>query len=211
LVGISVTVEDDEGRSVRIVCQMDTTIAELKRQVEKKLGIPASMQHLSLKGKIIHQDGKSLNDLNVFKEAKFKVTVDLGMGAGGRMKQQIHEDPNPHTTYDRTRASRVFIHFANSFVWKSVTGKPMPPSPVTAADYTKAGLPWFKEWEKELQDVAPSEELAGVKSVAALLDISCPMESDMQSASKKEKEESWPADMKENLDVPESSVIKVCP
>lgn len=49
---------------------------------------------------------------------------------------------------------------------EQITGEKCPTSPVSAKTYTAAGLPWFSLYDEHLKDVAPSKELAKVKSVA---------------------------------------------
>jgi hypothetical protein len=47
-----------------------------------------------------------------------------------------------------------------------VTGRPPPPTPVSAATYTEHGLPWFDLYDEDRGDVPPPPELQEVKSVA---------------------------------------------
>ncbi|MFH1469762.1 MAG: hypothetical protein ABIO70_35580 [Pseudomonadota bacterium] len=92
---------------------------------------------------------------------------DMGLAAGGRMRQEIHTDPYDLSDWDTTARSRCFVHLCNSLVWQSITGAPPPHPPPTAASYTRAGLPWF-EYYGEGTALPGSERLAGVKSVAQL-------------------------------------------
>ena len=58
------------------------------------------------------------------------------------MRQTIYDDDHALSDYaDGT--SRCFVHIANSMVWRSITGQAPPTTPPTAAEYTRAGLPWF--------------------------------------------------------------------
>ncbi|CAN5574660.1 hypothetical protein BH20ACT18_BH20ACT18_07060 [soil metagenome] len=50
--------------------------------------------------------------------------------------------------------------------YRAMTGREPPPSPVSAALYTEHGLPWFDLYEEDVQDVSPSERLAGVDPMA---------------------------------------------
>ena len=61
---------------------------------------------------------------------------------------------------------RVFVHIVNSQMWREITGEHVPPTPVDAHAYTNAGLPWFELYDDHLGDIAPSDVLANVKSVA---------------------------------------------
>jgi len=93
----------------------------------------------------------------------------MGLAAGGRMKQKLYTDHRCGPLwYDTSRAERVFVHVLNSLDWQRVTGKPTPATPVTAASYNAAGLPWFNLYDDADDGLAAAEPLANVKSVAAM-------------------------------------------
>jgi hypothetical protein len=93
--------------------------------------------------------------------------MGMGLAPGGRMRQQIYEDPYEFPDWDHDHSSRCFVHLANSLVWRSITGEEPPPTPVTAAAYTSAGLPWFDYYE-DAGTLSPSGILKQVKSVTDL-------------------------------------------
>ena len=93
------------------------------------------------------------------------VPGEMGLGAGGRMRQRIHPDPHEPGTWNPARAGRVFVHIVNSMAFREITGMEPPPTPVSAEAYTDAGLPWFDLYDEHLGDLDPSDELADVKSV----------------------------------------------
>lgn len=93
---------------------------------------------------------------------------DMSLAPGGKMKQQIHEDPYDINDWDVERGSRVFVHLANSLVWEAITGH-APPSPTTtAAAYTRHGLPWFEHYVDDAKTLKGSGKLASLKSVLAM-------------------------------------------
>jgi len=92
----------------------------------------------------------------------------MGLGAGGRMKQEIYTDRTPMEDWDLRVSSRCFVHIANSLVWRSVTGTEPPTVPPTSQEYTRAGLPWFDYYAEGRQAVEGSGILAGIKSVFSL-------------------------------------------
>jgi hypothetical protein len=75
---------------------------------------------------------------------------DMGLAPGGRMRQEIYEDPYKAADWEVAASSRCFVHIANSLVWRQITGDNPPTVPPTAAEYNRAGLPWF-EWYGEGQ------------------------------------------------------------
>lgn len=92
---------------------------------------------------------------------------DMGLGAGGKMRQEIYDDPFAFTDWDRAHTARCFVHLANSEVWKAITGQAPPVEPPTAATYTRAGLPWF-DWYSETPALQGSPILAGLQTVLEL-------------------------------------------
>ncbi|MBK67762.1 MAG: hypothetical protein CMP22_06490 [Rickettsiales bacterium] len=89
---------------------------------------------------------------------------DLGLGAGGTMKQEIEEDPFDPDDWDVETSSRCFIHLCNSDMWKAITGSNPPTKPNTARDYTDHGFPWF-DYYSDKPAVSGSKILAAIKSV----------------------------------------------
>lgn len=88
----------------------------------------------------------------------------MGMGAGGRMRQEVYEDFAPLTDYQKT-SSRVFVHLCSASQWRSITGEDPPVSPVSARAYTEAGLPWFDYYDADAADLPSSQALADVRPV----------------------------------------------
>lgn len=95
-------------------------------------------------------------------------TYDMGLAPGGRMRQEIYDDPYDFDEWDAENASRCFVHIANSLVWRAITGANPPTTPPTAKEYTSAGLPWFEYYagDRDALDGAPA--LDGLKSVAEM-------------------------------------------
>jgi hypothetical protein len=92
--------------------------------------------------------------------------AEMGLAAGGRMRQHIYPDPHGVGTWDQANYGRVFVHIVNSQLWTQITGDPMPSTPADARAYTNAGLPWFELYDDGLGDIPASDVLVNVKSVA---------------------------------------------
>jgi hypothetical protein len=94
--------------------------------------------------------------------------MDMGLAPGGRMRQEIYDDPFELADWDQGHSSRCFLHLANALAWRSVTGENPPPTSATAAEYTRRGLPWFEYYAADQRAVKGSSKLAGLKSVLEL-------------------------------------------
>jgi hypothetical protein len=97
--------------------------------------------------------------------ARLDKKTSMGLAPGGRMRQEIYEDPFSIHDWDTEHGSRCFIHLVNSTTWQALTGQKPPTQPPTAKRYTDAGFPWFDYYDKELNALNGSKGLAGLKSV----------------------------------------------
>jgi hypothetical protein len=89
----------------------------------------------------------------------------MGLGAGGKMKQDIFPDQYGIETWDPESTGRVFVHIANSMVWRDITGEEPPHTPISSSLYTQYGFPWFDLYDEGKGDIAGSRTLGGVKTI----------------------------------------------
>ncbi len=92
----------------------------------------------------------------------------MGLSAGGRMKQEIYEDPYELADYDQRNGRRCFVTILNSAAWLATTGERAPIQPPTAKQYTEAGLPWFDYYDADAKALGGAELFNKVKSLAWL-------------------------------------------
>lgn len=92
-------------------------------------------------------------------------TTGMGLAPGGRMRQEVYLDKFDLADWDTGQTSRCFVHLANSMVWRSITGTEPPTTPLTAAEYTRAGLPWFDYYDERRIATVGSPILRGLKSL----------------------------------------------
>jgi hypothetical protein len=90
---------------------------------------------------------------------------DMGLGAGGRMKQSIYEDPYGIDCWDQNNFGRIFIHLVNSEKFEKITGQKPPATPISASTYTSYGYPWFVLYDEHVPAVEKSGILSQVKSI----------------------------------------------
>ena len=103
----------------------------------------------------------------VFMEAELAPygLADMGLAPGGTMEQEIYDDPHQFSDWNLQQRSRCFVHLANALVWRAITGADPPTTPLTAAEYTRAGLPWFDYYADKLPVLAGGSRLGGLRSV----------------------------------------------
>ena len=90
----------------------------------------------------------------------------MGLAPGGKMRQEIYEDPYGLDAWDQRHASRCFVTIANSTQWMAMTGERPPTEPPTARNYAEAGLPWFEYYGGD------TEALSGAVKFKALASVS---------------------------------------
>lgn len=100
--------------------------------------------------------------------APMAAEADMGLAPGGRMRQEIYDDPFDFEDWETGATSRCFVHLCNSLVWQALTGSPPPHPAPTARRYTQAGLPWFEYYDENQTAVEGAKALAQLKSVAEL-------------------------------------------
>lgn len=92
----------------------------------------------------------------------------MGLGAGGRMDQDIYPDPHGVDTWNPDTVTRIHVHIANSRQWREITGEAPPSTPVTAKEYARHGLPWFDLYDEGLGDLEPQDALKRLKSITEM-------------------------------------------
>lgn len=118
--------------------------------------------------------------------------AEMGLAAGGKMKQKIYPDPHGIDTWDTENHGRIYVHIVNSMMYREITGKEPPPTPVTARTYTQYGLPWFDLYDDKLGDISAPDAFNKVKSVK-----------------EKDEEKGFTSQQDDNpVEIPEDKVIK---
>lgn len=92
-------------------------------------------------------------------------SAEMGLAAGGKMKQKIYPDPHGIDTWDQENYGRVFVHIVNSLMYREITGMEPPPTTVTAKTYAQYSLPWFDLYDEKMGDITAPEEFEQIKTV----------------------------------------------
>lgn len=113
---------------------------------------------------------KRSDDLIEERDVRYSLAApcqSMGLAPGGRMRQEIYEDPYDIDDWEMGHKSRCFVHLANSLVWRAITGENPPTVPMTASEYAAHKLPWFAYYTEGAGILGGSEKLKGVESVKA--------------------------------------------
>jgi len=97
--------------------------------------------------------------------------AEMGLAPGGRMEQEIYDDPHAFDVWDTRASGRCFVHIANSLAWRAVTGEEPPTTPLTSREYQDAGMPWFEYYGGDREALGGAEELAGLKTVKEMGEV----------------------------------------
>ncbi len=69
---------------------------------------------------------------------------EMGVGAGGSIRQQVFADERPLGAYCDTPFASADVQLVDAARWPTLTGQPAPATPVTMDAYIRAGIPWFR-------------------------------------------------------------------
>ena len=92
----------------------------------------------------------------------------MGLAPGGRMRQEVYDDPYGLDAWDQQHSRRCFVTIANSNQWMAITGERPPTVPPSAREYTAAGLPWFEWYGGDAAAVTGANKLKSLASIAQL-------------------------------------------
>ena len=95
-------------------------------------------------------------------------SAPMGLGAGGRMRQEIYADDYGIDTWEPEPDRTVRVDLVDALAFEALTGITVPGPPVDAATYTSHGFPWYDLLAPSKQDIDAAEKLASVRSIADL-------------------------------------------
>ena len=116
------------------------------------------------------QRSRALYDVACESEGSYRMSAppEMGLAPGGRMKQEIFDDPHSFDVWDTRASARCFVHITNSLAWRAITGEEPPTTPLTSREYQDAGMPWFEYYggdKKALEGAKKLGELTTVKGM----------------------------------------------
>ena len=112
---------------------------------------------------------KELSELEIVKmDYQMAFSPEMGLAAGGQMKQKIYPDPHGYEYWDQDNSVCTYVHIINSMAYREITGQEPPSTPISAATYGKYGLPWFALYDEDRREIAAADKLKQIKSVAEM-------------------------------------------
>jgi hypothetical protein len=128
-----------------------------------KFKAPTRIEHVNIQKKhdIFNFEQEECESRSVLREE----AKEMGISAGGKMKQKIIQDPFGVDHWDTQCFGRCFVHIVNSAMYQQITGKAPPSTPISAKTYSSYGYKWYDMYEENVGGVQGSSILDNVKTV----------------------------------------------
>ena len=88
--------------------------------------------------------------------------AEMGIAPGGLIEQCVLKDIYPASSWDSARTIQLHVQILNTDLFRAVTGKAPPKSPISAQTYAQHGLPFYKIYD-EKSDI--KGDFGNIKSV----------------------------------------------
>lgn len=149
---------------------------------EDESGISASDQLMARSNTTPAEDGDGIDALLAALDSEIPdyqamAVAEMGIAKGGNIRQEIVEDTYGADSWDENKCGSIVIHLVNSEVFKLITGRDAPSTPITAEKYAEYKIPWFDDYDEAAPALLPAKALQHVKSIAAIeaiRGVACP-------------------------------------
>ncbi len=93
---------------------------------------------------------------------------EMGIAAGGSIKQQIQKDTYGIESWSPELKRSLTIRLVNSLAYKEITGMEPPASPITAAEYKRAKIPWYSHYDETAPVIKPPSIFKRILGISAI-------------------------------------------
>ncbi|KAK2802132.1 hypothetical protein FQN50_007496 [Emmonsiellopsis sp. PD_5] len=155
---------------------------DLKSTIYKMEGILPEHQRIIYEGKQLEEKGRYLAAYGIKHESCLHLIfrlrgggtapppptykADMGIAAGGKIKQSISYDYYHPSIWDRSSTTTFNVQMLNTAAFETSTGLLAPECPIDATTYLAQGLPFYQLEEKK----SPVKgKFDGIKSLAQML------------------------------------------
>jgi hypothetical protein len=94
--------------------------------------------------------------------------AEMGLAAGGAMRQKIYPDSFGIETWDTKNRAAILVHIVDSASYRELTDREPPPTPIDAKTYTEYGFPWFDLYDEQRGTIEGGERFREVKPIGTL-------------------------------------------
>merc|ERR1712048_478297 len=151
------------------------------RELGLKVGNRIEMRRIEEETCFFGDESRTLADYNIVSESTLHLVLrlrggppddeEMALAVGGKMRQDIYPDQLGPRAWDTKGGQTVNIFLAGPLMYTAITGQLPQPTPVTAAEYSNCGYPWFSLFDEDvIHDVDAPEVLSLVKSIAEMGD-----------------------------------------
>ena len=173
----SILIKDLAGGIMSLYCSLSDTIDEVKHLIQNELGVPLDQQRLIYSGRQL-EDHNTLREYDICNGDVICLVLRLrgggsppkdwqmGVAAGGLIKQTIMRDNYPSSSWDFDKAIYTSVQILDPRIFTMFTGLLPPNTPITAETYAEHGLPYFDIYDEEPSGIVGHFD--GVKSITKL-------------------------------------------